>query len=275
MKKLLFLSLLFLPVSVFSQVNCEALYEKGSPCYEACVMVYEGDKAVVKNPQGSYASISGFDSAIAICPTFADAYYMKAIPYLKRGEFITWKKIIDKAVENDSILYLGYRGGARFMFQRDYEGAISDIETLKRIADWDIGTIYNGEYHLEVIRALSYRGIGDTLKAIDILQNHLDSYPITGNYDYFHLGVMLYQVKKYDEARKALEKQIEVKDYYADTYYYLALICKQQGKPSEYQTNLETALRFYKEGKCVRGLDSYMDYPDKVYLKQIESLAGH
>lgn len=270
MTKLLLLSLLFLPVNVISQVNCGALFEKGLPCYEACVMVYEQEGGVKNMPQGSYASINGLDSAIAICPGFADLYYMRAIPYLKRGEFITWKKIIDKAVENDSILYLGYRGGARFMFLRDYEGAIKDIEDLKQMGNWDIGTIYNGEYHLEVIRALSYRGIGDTLKAVSILQKHIDSYTIIGNYDYFHLGVMLYQLKKYDEAEKAFKRQIAIRNYYADTYYYLALVNEEQGNFPEYYSNLKRAFGFYKEGKCVRGLDSFMDYPDKVYLKQIE-----
>ncbi len=270
MIKLFIPFLLFLSLPIFSQVNCEALFEKGTPCYEACVRVYEGTNPVKSRPQGSNESINGLDSALSLCPTFADLYYMRAIPYLKRGEFITWKKIIDKAVENDSIMYLGYRGGARFMFLRDYVGAIKDIEDLKRMGDWDIGTIYNGEYHLEVIRALSYRGIGDTLKAVSMLQSHIDTYPVTGNYDYYHLGVMLYQLKKYDEAEKAFKKQLLVRDYYADTYYYLALICWEQEELQEYYSNLQKAILFYKEGKCIRGRDSFMDYPDKIYLSQME-----
>ncbi len=182
-----------------------------------------------------------------------------------------WKKLIDKAVEFDPLFYHGYRGGARFMFLRDYEGAIRDIEEIKRINNGESGTIYNGEYHLEVIRALSYRGIGDTLKAANILQEHIQSYELRGYHDYYHLGVLLYQLKRFDEAEQALIKQLAYMDYYADTYYYLALINKEKNNMSAYHVNLEKAQTFYKEGKCLRGLNSFMDYPDKVYLKEIET----
>ena len=39
------------------------------------------------------------DNSIKICPNFAYAYREKSTAYLKSGDFLTWKKLIDKAVD--------------------------------------------------------------------------------------------------------------------------------------------------------------------------------
>lgn len=269
---LVFFTLFILVSATLAQgVNCDAMFEKGTPCYEACKRLYGGKRGDRSDYQGAYESIMVLDSLIVLCPDFADPYYTKAIPYLKRGEFITWKNIIDKAVERDTITYMGYRGGARFMFLRDYEGAIADIECLKTKVKWDIGYIYNGDYHLEVIRALSYRGIGQTEKAISILEDFIrNNAEETGRFAYFHLGVMYYQINEYDKAEAALIKQVTDFDYYADSYYYLAMIKSMQGDKDAFFNYMNKAKEYYLLGKCLPGLDSFMDYPDKIYLQQIE-----
>ena len=39
-----------------------------------------------------------YDMAIEKCPYFADAYQARSVAYLKSGDFLTWKKLIDKAL---------------------------------------------------------------------------------------------------------------------------------------------------------------------------------
>lgn len=251
------------------QLNCNALYQKGTPEHCACELLF-GDHTHINNYyQGTNISLAICDSAIMLFPTFADAYYIKAIPFLKRGEFFTWKKIIDKAVEYDSLSYLGYRGGAQYMFLRNYKEAINDIETLQSIAQWDIGTIYNGEYELEIIRALSYKGLCDTTKAIRILENHINQTNDAGLYGYYHLGVMYFEQYKYEEAMQALLNQISGNEI-ADAYYYLGLIYEKADNYTAFQNSMKRAYDLYISGRKIRGDNSYMDYPDKIYLKQIE-----
>jgi tetratricopeptide (TPR) repeat protein len=271
-KKLAYiLCFILIEINCLGQLNCEAMFEKDSPCYRACKMLYiDNDTPLTRaHVQGARESQMSCDSMISLCPDFADAYYTKAIPYLKRGEFWKWKPLIDMAVELDTVGYIGYRGGARFMFLRDYHGAIADIELLKTKVE-EIGSVYNGDYHLDCVLAFAYRCVGDTLKAVEILQKHV----LSGNrgfYDYYHLGVMLFQMQRLDEAEKALRQQIEIYPF-ADVFYYLALIYKRLSNDKEFKKNVETAWKYYKDGTTLPGLRSYMDYPDKVYLKQIENL---
>jgi tetratricopeptide (TPR) repeat protein len=270
MKKLnLFLIFILIEINCFGQVNYKMMFEKDSPCYRACEIAERDTHGSRSGVQGARESLMKYDSAISLCPTFATFYYVKAIPYLKRGEFWTWKPLIDKAVEYDTVGYIGYRGGARFMFLRDYSGAIADIELLKTKVK-DVGSIYNGDYHLDCILALSYRGAGDTLKAIEILQEHVLS-DNRGFYDCYHLGVMLFQTQRFVEAEQALRKQIDIFPF-AEVFYYLALIDKRRSNKQDFEKNIDKAYEYYLNEITLRGLNSYMDYPDKIYLQQIENI---
>lgn len=138
------------------------------PCYEACVTATEGEAG-----QGTKASQLQFDKAIELCPSFDYAYFEKAVPYLKRGDFITWRKLIDKAVELNPTGHLGYRGWCKYQFIRDYRGAIRDLEKLDSLTSFDIGYSINGDYQLNIAKALCYKALGQKTKAIEIIENQI------------------------------------------------------------------------------------------------------
>jgi len=268
MKKLISLLCFILIISPCSSqyVNCKA-FKKDKKYFRACLIYTKA----CEYKQGSKKAQLLLDKAINICPYFDHAYYVKAIPYLKRGNFITWKTLIDKAVEYNTLEYLGYRGGCRFQFLRDYNGAINDIEHLLSISHQDIGYTYNGDYHLNVILALSYKGLGNVPKAIEILEKHMKSENYyTGLYDNFHLGVLKMENSDYDGAIDAFNKQIDFNDSVAETYFYLAIIWKAKGNKFNYLDNLSKAKVYYLEDKELPGRNSFMDYIDKIYLSQIE-----
>lgn len=151
----------------WGQPNCNVYKWQGDTvCYKACL---EALKAITFD-QGSRQSQTHFDNALAICPALDYAYREKAVPYLKRGDFITWKKLIDSAVQLNPGAYLGIRGWCRYKFLNDYQGAIGDIERLDALADYDVGYTGDGDYHLQFIRALSYKAIGQKDKAIRIME---------------------------------------------------------------------------------------------------------
>ncbi|MDR1226389.1 MAG: tetratricopeptide repeat protein [Prevotellaceae bacterium] len=251
------------------EINCDALYDKDSPCYEAC-QSYNRAAWDWSYKQGSRLSQMSLDTNVFLCPTFGKAYYVKAIPYLKRGEFVQWKQLIDSAVKYEPNTYMGYRGGARFMFLRDYEGAISDIERCDSLLTIDIGYIYNGDYHLQMVRAFSYAALGQKGNALAIMQDYLAKAPYAGPFDYLHLGVLQMELKQHDEALKSFAAQVKNNDYVADAYYYAAMVYKHQGNVQECKGNLEKAKKYFLSGKSLPGKSSYIDYPDKVYLQQIE-----
>lgn len=266
MKNILTILSLLLLCKVNAQVNCEAFKYYGDTLqYTACKLVENIDE---KHYQFSKEFQEAYDKAIEICPYFAYGYKEKSVAYLKSGDFLNWKNLIDKAVQYDTKGNLGYRGWCRFQFFKDYEGAIEDFETLEKLL-FDIGYSANGDYHLQIARAICYSALGHKQKAVDIINKQLiqEGYQV-GLFDYYQLGVTYFQIGDYNSATNAFEKQSEVNQL-AENLYYMAKIAKIEGDISTYETNKKTAIEFYKKGENLK--DGYTHHFNKVYLETIQN----
>tara|TARA_B110001452_G_scaffold113113_1_gene93858 strand:+ start:590 stop:1429 length:840 start_codon:yes stop_codon:yes gene_type:complete len=262
------LMLLFAFSSAFAQPNCEAYKYYGDTLkYEACKKAME----IKGHYQFSKEYQTVLDKSIEIDPTFDYAYWAKSIAYLKSGDFVTWKKLIDKAVELKPKEHLGYRGWCRYQFFRDYKGAIEDIEKLDSLVDYDIGQSQNGTYHLNISKGLCYKAIGEKEKAMAILEKQIklnEEENFVGAYDYLHLGVLYLETEKLEKAVETFKKQSE-NNQLAENQYYLAMTYLKLDKPTEYKSCLDKAKELYIVER--RMTDPYSNPMDKIYLKNIEN----
>lgn len=244
-------------------MNCN-VYKNDPACFQACELSEEaGDY------QGAAYSQQMFDKAISLCPTFDHAWFEKSVPYLKRGQFTEWRKLMDKAVELNPLAHLGYRGWCRYQFLRDYQGAIDDLEKLDALTAFDIGYSVNGDYHLKIALAICYAKIGRPEKGIAIIEDFKKSKDyVLGPYEDLHLGVMKYMIKDYEGAQKAFNRQIAYNDFQAENYYYLALIAREHGDKTEANSLLKKAQSYYNAGKHLQ--DPYTHHADRIFLSEIE-----
>lgn len=258
-----FLSIFILVIytNLQAQVNCNAI--EGENCKKACeIFNNEADS------QGSQQSQENLDVAISLCPNFSYAYMEKAVPYLKRGDFITWKKLIDKAVELSPENHLDYRAWCKFQFVRDYKGAIQDFDLLEKYRPGNIGYSANGDYNLYVVKAICYSALNQKDKAIEILENLYSNKDYHfGLYDYYQLGVTYFETGKYDKALENFEKQSKVFDF-AENIYFRSKVSKVRNK--DYLDLKSLALKSYDDGKTMK--DAYTHHFNKIYRKQIAEL---
>lgn len=253
--------LLIVYTNTIAQVNCNAI--EGEDCKKACELYNQSSEL-----QGFRASQEGFDRAIELCPDFSNAYMEKAVPYLKNGDFATWKILIDKAVALDPKMHLGYRGWCKFQFLRDYKGAILDLEELKKYYPEDLGRSQNGDYHLDVVKAMSYSALGQKEKTVGIIERLLATRGyVKGMFDHYQLGVTYFELGRYDKALENFEKQS--KEYnFAENIYFKSKVSKIRNK--DYLDLKMLALKTYDEGKTMK--DGYTHHFNKVYKQQIEEL---
>lgn len=252
---------LLLTVTFYGQGNCN-LYE--GKCKEACELSYEANKG-----QGSRQSQELFDKCIELCPTFAYSYFEKSVPYLKQGLFKEWKVLIDKAVQYDDS-YLLNRGCNQIQFIRNYEQGVKDLDMLVELRkSIDIGFSPSGEYHAQLLRAISYQKLGEIEKAIELskellsLKNYHQS-----PFDYFHIGIIYLESDQLDKAEKSFEKQNEY-DEKAENYYYLSIISKKKNETSKQKEFLRKAKESYSKGRIMT--NNYYHYIDKIFESDIEN----
>jgi tetratricopeptide (TPR) repeat protein len=261
MKYVLFI---LIPICSFGQPNCNVyLYNKDTLQYDACKYV-----EYVPFYQYSNQYQERFDKALEICPYFAYAYEAKSTAYLKSGDFLTWKYLIDKAVEYDTLSNIGYRGWCRYQFFRDYKGAIEDIEYLEtKYNSLNVGYSAGGEYHLIVAKAICYSALNEKKKAIDILEKLFTTKDyVAGLFDYYQLAITYFQIGDYKNASKYLDRQSEINEI-AENIYYKAKIAKILGNTELYASEKERAIQLYNDGKNL--FDPYTEHFNKVYLTTI------
>ncbi|NJC26989.1 tetratricopeptide repeat protein [Neolewinella antarctica] len=250
-----------------AQPNCEAYKAQGDLTKYAACQQSEKTRFYYQFSK-EYQEI--LDTALAIDPTFAHAYRAKSTAYLKSGDFVTWKELIDNAVTYDTLDNIGYRGWCRFQFFRDYQGAIADIEYLESTIPGIIGFSANGDYNLRFVKGLCYRGLGDVDAAISVMKNCLarPKYYVE-KYDYLHLGAAYLDRGDYDLAEKYLNLQLENYDI-AECRYYLAFLAKQKRDEEQFNVHKEKALALHKTGYKIA--DPYVEYLDQVGIGTIEAL---
>lgn len=250
---------------LMAQDNCNSfLWEGDTAKYKSCMYVQKSPSHFQLTRQ--YHQIR--DDAIKIAPHYSYPYWAKSIAYLKTGDFLIWKKLIDKAVELDEEKYLGYRGWCRFQFFRDYEGAIKDIKRLETLFQGhDIGYSQNGDYHLTVAKALCYKMLGVNDTALMIIEKHLQQTNAVMPYDYMHLGVLYLDFGEVDKALDAFSKQSEFNEL-ADNQYYISKVHRVLGNLPESAACLEYAMDLYSQRRFMN--DVYTHPVDKVYFLQIE-----
>ena len=245
--------------------NCNVfLYQKDTLQYEACLIAEDAYQYYQYSRE--YQEI--LDKAIEKCPHFSFAYRNKSTAYLKSGDFITWKYLIDKAVEYDFRENIGYRGWCKFQFFRDYQGAIEDIEALEAVSKGNIGYSAGGQYHLKVAKALCYKQLGDIDKAISIMEQYMiDSTNQISVFDHLHLGVMYLETGTYDKAITQLNLQSKQNDL-AENQYYLALCHQKMGITDLFTTHITKAKEMYLRNQKM--IFHYTEPIDRIYLKEMD-----
>ena len=209
--------------------------------------------------------------AIKADPDYSEAYRAKSVGYLKSGDFLTWKHLIDKAVQLDSVNNLGYRAWCRYQFFRDYEGTIQDLDKLEQISP-----IYreersaNGDYELAFVKGMCYKALGNNEQAIQIMEEQINWENYYGGlYDFIHLGVAYLHSGQLSEAIQQFYKQENFNDL-AENHYYLAKVYQQQNNIPEAREEAEIARRYYLKQKHMH--DVYTQPMDQIDLIEIKEL---
>jgi tetratricopeptide (TPR) repeat protein len=190
------------------------------------------------------------------------------VPFAKRGVMDEWIPLMNKAVELDPEAYLGQRAWYHWFFMHNYEKAIADVDSLDALVSYDIGETGDGYYHLNIMKALCYKGLGEKETAISLIKDCMtDASYYEGLYDNIHLGVLYLETGQFDQSLVCFKKQIEYNEV-AEAYFYSAKVYLHRGDKQQAIDLLELAFEKYDAG--IKMHNPYRQLVDEIYMLDIE-----
>lgn len=218
------------------------------------------------------------DSALRIDPTNARIWQQKAMPYLKNGDFISWVKYINKAVEYAPKRYLAYRGFCKAIFIKDYESALIDFEMTQKLYPPNT-PVYEMDHNMEYFRGICYLELGQLDSARFFMEKsvkrQIDEKGLEWTHygDLFYLGVIYFELNDLSKAQYYMDLSLKNYAQFPDANYYKALILNklgQTGEALEHLAQIENAWK--KKYRMNEDNEIYSNYPKQIGQIEIDNL---
>lgn len=207
------------------------------------------------------------DLVLAQDSTLAIFWQNKALPYWKTKKYNLAVACYDQAVRYDRRGYLGRRGYLKCIFQKDYPGAIVDMQQ----AEQEFGYDYQNDHSYRFYIALCYLQLNEFAKAKEILQHDLtrtiEKHGASWLHylDLFYMGITQYELRDYPTAIHYFEQSLAEHPKFSDAQYYNRLCLVSLNKKEEAESIMRETKSNYEKGYTIQGDDAhYETYPYQV-----------
>ncbi len=228
----------------------------------------QGRFGFAEHSQGFYISQKLFDILIYQYPDYSDAYFEKSVAFNKRGDYAKGFELLNKAVEIDPTLHLGYRGYMKLRFLRDFDNALIDLNRLDSLTPNFVDAPW-GE-NIDFLRGECYFGMKDYQKAVESfnlnVKNHKEDWVDIQTFIY--LGICEYKLENYEKAISEFQRALKQSDTTCEAHFYLTKVYMelQDFKKAKYHIFKAEETIDYKRD------DSYKEFLNEIYISEIFSL---
>lgn len=260
--KFIIILIIFVPI-IFSAQDKKSVYEK-----------------YLKNGAFKYSYFHPkyqqyLDSALVYLPKDAFLWQQKAMPLFKRKKYELGMKYLDNTVKNDDEFdsYLSYRAFIKCIFQKDYNGAINDLDVL--IKKYPKGIIMDHSYVF--YKALSQIQLNQYQEAEDNLKTSTNLFASNGIephfLELFYLGITFYERENYTEAIKYFDESLKQNTKFSDAQYYEGLsLYYLNRKPEALEMIKKAQENFLADNTITEDNRFYEDYPYQIKKWMVENL---
>lgn len=195
----------------------------------------------------------------------SDEYMEYSVHFNKAGDFENGFKYLNKAVELDPKLHLGYRGWIRLRKIRDYDKALFDFDRLDSLTPNFIDAPW-GE-NIDFLRGECYFGKEEYKKAIEsfnlnVKNNKEDWVDI---HTFVYLGLCEYEIGNYEKAIIEFQRALKQSEYTPEAYFGIA---KSYYKLEKFEKAKENIIKAEQNIEYKRE-DSYNEFLNEIYLSEI------
>lgn len=209
------------------------------------------------------------DTGLEEDSTIAYLWQQKAMPYFKCRKYEAGMVYLDKAVQYDRERWLPYRGFIKCIFQKNYAGAITDLESC--IKEYGNGYVMDHTYAFYI--AISQLQLNRFKEAEALLKAYTEEQIAKRGKDrVHHLGLFYWAIAQYElgdcqEAIKILDEALRLYPHFPEAKYYRAVCMRllPGAKAEEIRQYFEEAYADAKAGYTINEDNAiYELYPYQV-----------
>lgn len=206
-----------------------------------------------------------YEKAIEYDQDNSDAWMERSVALNKAGDFEKGFEYLNKAVELDPKLHLGYRGWIRLRKMRDFDKALEDFDRLDSLTPNFVDAPW-GE-HIDFLRGECYYGKKDYQKGIELFNRNIKNQKEdwADIHSFVYLGLCEYKLGNYEKAITEFQRALKQTENVPESYFGMAKAYQKLGLIEKAKENILKAENsiYYKRD------DVYNEFLNEIYLSEI------
>lgn len=196
----------------------------------------------------------------------SDEYMEYSVHLNKAGDFENGFKYLNKAVELDPKLHLGYSGWIRLRKMRDFDKALEDFDRLDSLTPNFVDAPWGED--IDFLRGECFFGKKEYQRAIELfnrnIKNQKEGWADIQSFVY--LGLCEYELGNYEKAISEFERALNQSEYVPESFFGMAKAYQKLGQIEKAKENLSKAESniHYKRD------DIYNEFLNEIYMSEIQ-----
>ncbi len=209
-----------------------------------------------------------YETAIEYDQNNSDAWMERSVSFNKAGDFEKGFEYLNKAVEIDPELHLGYRGWIRLRKMRDYDKALIDFDQLDNLTPNVVDAPWGED--IDFLRGECYFGKKNYQKAIELfdrsIKNQKEDW--ADIHSFVYLGLCEYKLGNYKKAIAEFQRALNQSQYTPESYFGMAKAYQKLRESEKAKENIMKA----EENIGSKRDDYYNEFLNEIYLFEILEL---
>lgn len=212
-----------------------------------------------------FLTFNDFERAIKYDQNNSEAWMEYSVQFNKAGDFEKGFHYLDKAVELDPKLHLGYRAWIRLRKMRDYDKALIDFDKLDNLTPNFVDAPWGED--IDFLRGECYFGKKEYKKAIELFNRNIENKgeDWTDIYAFVYLGLCQYELGNYKESINEFQRALTQSTNIPESYFGMAKSYQKLGEIAKAKENI---LKSEAHIGSKRN-DVYNELLNEIYLSEI------
>ncbi|MBT8239028.1 MAG: tetratricopeptide repeat protein [Croceitalea sp.] len=212
-----------------------------------------------------FANVHDFETAIEYDPSNSKAWMERSVAFNKAGNFEKGFEFLNKAVELDPQLHLGYRGWIRLRKIRDYDQALQDFDRLDSLTPNVVDAPW-GEA-IDFLRGECYFGKREYAKAMALFERNINNEKEAWAdvHSFVYLGLCEYELGNFENAITQFQRGLKQSNKLPEAHFGMAKAYQKLGQLENAQAHVlkaEATIAYKRE-------DVYNEFLNEIYLSEI------